>query len=82
MQLERNEHPYTYEDMGEIEQYLNGSGYSIIAIEPTMESPLQQIDSKSELTFCNKYMGEMALIRTLSSLFALILSVVITYKVW
>lgn len=82
MQPEGEEQHYTYEDMGEIEKYLNGSGYSIVAIEPTMESPLQQIDSKSELTFCNKYMGEMALIRTLSSFVALILSVVITYKVW
>ena len=82
MQFEGEEQNYSYEDMSEIEKYLNGSGYSIVAIEPTMESHPQQMDSKSDLTFCNKYIGEMALIRTLSSFFALILSVVITYKVW
>ena len=44
----------------------------------------QDIESISidNSNFCNKYMGEMAFIRTLSSFFALILSVVITYKVW
>jgi len=82
MQIDEGEQPYTYEDMSEIEKYLNGSGYSIVAIENTPELSPQQIESQSELPFCNKYMGEMAFIRTCSSFVALILSVLITYKVW
>lgn len=82
MQIDEGEQPYTYEDMSEIEKYLNGSGYSIVEMEVSNDE--QDIESISidNSNFCNKYMGEMAFIRTLSSFFALILSVVITYKVW
>ena len=65
MQIDECEQPYTFEDMSEIEKYLNGSGYSIVEMEVSNDE--QDIESISieNSNFCNKYMGEMEFIRTL-----------------
>ena len=77
------EHPqvsnklFTYEDMGDIESYLNGSGYSVVNnvrnYTPTV------IDTNS---YFDKYIGVMAFFRTCVSALALVLSSAIMFKVW
>tara|TARA_R110000823_G_scaffold10215_1_gene35322 strand:+ start:269 stop:652 length:384 start_codon:yes stop_codon:yes gene_type:complete len=68
---------FTYEDMSEIESYLNGSGYSIV--DNVRSSTSTEVVAN---TVFDNYMGHMAFFRTCSSALALVLSTVIMFKVW
>ena len=71
---------YSANDMEDIEKYLNGSGYSVVRISSLENEEVQQ--SETQLRPLEKYMAEMALIRTCASTLALLISIVIAYKVW
>lgn len=71
---------YSASDMGDIEKYLNGSGYSVVRTPSLDDGEVQQ--TENQIRPLEKYMAEMALIRTCASTLALLISVVIAYKVW
>ena len=83
IQSKRTEPKYFSEDMSHIETYLNGSGYSVVrTIQPKHSPSKDSTPEENSINFCNSYMGEMAFVRTCSSFLALMVSFVITYKVW
>ena len=82
IQPNENKTTYNYDDMSEIEKYLNGCGYSIVSGGESEGDDALVISTNDDSNFCNKYIGEMALVRTCSSFLALMVSFVITYKVW